>query len=154
MAFRMAGELQTAALDSNMRKRVGDSRKLVKRRFLCRSGRERSWSEEGIGSPRWAMTLVFIVKVEDLKKFLFYCSLPAIGGETVSGGAELRASAKAFAGGVVSGPSGIRLVSPSGVLPLVRRVPPIWVAYRGRPCEQEFVGPSRNRKRNYYGMTR
>ena len=42
--------------------------------------------------------------------------------------AELRASAKAFANGIVPGPLGIGLVSPSGVLPLVRRVPPVWAA--------------------------
>ena len=47
-------------------------------------GRERSCSEEGIGSPRQATALVFIEKGEDLKEI--YCSLPAIGGEMVSGG--------------------------------------------------------------------
>ena len=36
------------------------------------------------------------------------------------GRAELRVSAKAFTSGVVPGPLGIGLVSPSGVLPLVR----------------------------------
>ena len=61
MVFLMAGELRMAALDSRIQKSVGDSRKLVKRRFLCKLGNERSWLEEGIGSPGRATTLVFIV---------------------------------------------------------------------------------------------
>ena len=84
MAFQIVGEFRTAALDSRMRAREGVSRKQVKRRFLCRFGRERSCLEEGIGSPRQAVTLVFIVKRDDSKEF--YYSLPAIGDETVSGG--------------------------------------------------------------------
>ena len=60
MALRIAGELRTAALDSRIWAREGVSRKQVKRRFLCRLGRERSCSEEGIGSLRQVMTLVFI----------------------------------------------------------------------------------------------
>ena len=57
----MAGEFQTVALDSRIHMRDGVSRKQVKRRFLCRLGRERSCSEEGIGSPRQVTTLVFIM---------------------------------------------------------------------------------------------
>ena len=51
MALQIAGEFQMAALDSRMQAREGVLRKQVKRRFLCRLGRERSWSVEGIGSP-------------------------------------------------------------------------------------------------------
>ena len=153
MAFRMAGEFRTAALDSRMRAREGVSRKQVKRRFLCRFGRERSCSEEGIGSPRRATTLVFIeTEWKRPKEILLlpsgYRRRNGVGRE------ELRASAKAFASGVIPGPLGIGLVSPSGVLPLVRQVPPVGAADRGRPCEQEFVGPSRNGERNYYWVTR
>ena len=50
-----------AALDLRMHAREGVSRNTVKRRFLWRFGRERSCSEEGIGSPRQVTTLVFIV---------------------------------------------------------------------------------------------
>ena len=67
-------------------------------------------------------------------------------GRNGVGRSELRASAKAFASGVVPGLLGIGLVSPSGVLPLVRRVLPVGAADRGRPCEQKFVGSSGNRK--------
>ena len=84
MASQIAGGLQTTTLDSRMQVRVGVSRKVVKRRFLWRLGMERSCSEESIGSPRWVTALVFIEKGEGLKKI--YCSLPAIGGEMVSGG--------------------------------------------------------------------
>ena len=62
---------------------MGVSRKAVKRRFLWRFGRERSCSEESIGSPRQVMTLVFYSRGEN---FLF--TLPAIGVEMVSGGQD------------------------------------------------------------------
>ena len=101
-----------------MRAREGVSRKQVKRRFLCRFGRERSCSEEGIGSPRRAATLVFIEERIKSKRILLLPS--GYRSRNGVGRAELRASAKAFASEVVPGPLGIGLVSPSGVLPLVR----------------------------------
>ena len=152
MALRIAGEFRTAALDSRIRAREGVSRKQVKRRFLCRFGRERSCSEEGIGSPRRATTLVFIEERTKLKRILLLPS--SYRSRNGVGRAELRASAKAFASGVVSEPLGIGLVSPSGVLPLVHRVPPVGAADRGGPCEQKFVWSSRDGKRNYYWVTR
>ena len=68
MAFRIAGELRTAARDSRILAREGVSRKQVKRRFLCRLGRERSCSEEGIGSPRRATTLVFYSEMKEIRR--------------------------------------------------------------------------------------
>ena len=58
MVSLMAGEFLTTALDAKRLARVGVSRNEVKRRFLWRLGRERSCSDEGIGSPRWVTTLV------------------------------------------------------------------------------------------------
>ena len=114
------------ARDSRVRAKVGDSRKQVKRRFLWRLGRERSWSEEGIGSPRQATTLVYIEVKRFLKEILL---LPSSNRERNSvRRAELHASTKAFTGRVIPGPLGIGLVSPSGVLPLVRRVLPVGAA--------------------------
>ena len=68
-------------LDAKILVRVGILRNEVKRRFLWRFGRERSCSEEGRGSPRWVMTLVFIARKQ---KLLF--TLPAVGVEMVLGG--------------------------------------------------------------------
>ena len=105
----------------------GVSRKAVKRRFLWRLGRERSCSEEGIGSPIQATTLVFYRQ----GNFTSGCR----SGNSF-GRVEFCASAKAFASGIIPGLLGIRLVSPSGVLPLVHRVLPIWAVDQGRPCKQ------------------
>ena len=151
MAFRMAGEFQTAALDSRMRAREGVSRKQVKRRFLCRLGRERSCSDEGMGGSSRATVPVFY-RGKNQENFLLLPS--GYRSRNGVGRAELHASAKAFASGVVLGLLGIGLVSPSGVLPLVRRVLPVGAADQGRPCEQKFIRPSRDGKGKYYRMTR
>ena len=60
MASLRAGELWTKAHDLRRWASWEVSRNAVKRSFLWRLGRVRSCSEEGIGSPRQAMTLVFI----------------------------------------------------------------------------------------------
>ena len=84
MASFMVGVFLIAVQDSRTRVSVGVLRNNVKRRFLWRLGRERSWSEEGIGSPRRATTLVFMCFQRRQKKI--YCTLLTVRGETVSGG--------------------------------------------------------------------
>ena len=73
----------------------GVLRKAVKRRFLWRLGRERSCSEEGIGSPGQVTTLVFIRGGRRSKEILL---LPS-GYRRRNGfrRAESCVSAKAFA---------------------------------------------------------
>ena len=94
MALQIVGELRTVALDLRMHTRDGVLRNAVKRRFLWRLGRERSCSEEGIGSPRQVTTLVFIGKEKNL-----YIHPSGYRSGNGFGWAELRASAEAFASG-------------------------------------------------------
>ena len=92
-ALRKAGELQKAVWILTRQNREGVSRKEVKRRFLWMVKRARSWLEEGIGSPRQAMTLVFIRQRKSLNLF----TLLAIGVKTVSGVQSPVQALKAFA---------------------------------------------------------
>ena len=94
MVFWNVGELWKVAQVSMRQKSEGVSRNNVKRRFLWMVGRARSWLEEGIGSPRWAMTLVFI----DQRKKSNWFTLPTIERETVSGVQDPVQALEAFTG--------------------------------------------------------